>query len=149
MKDEIKEILECLEKYGQLTPDAIDDLHYIRDYINNLQEKYNGIKSNFDIQLEYDEELENKIANLQEELKSANESISWWQNRFNAVEKENENLKIDNKRLQHNGKVFKSRNEKAIEYINNWLFEAGGNGACMDYEDIVEMENILNNGDNK
>ena len=89
------------------------------------------------------------ITNIQEELKSANESISLWQNRFNAVEKENENLKIDNKRLQHNGKVFKSRNEKAIEYINNWLFEAGGNGACMDYEDIVEMENILNNGDNK
>ena len=39
MKDEIKEILECLEKYGQLTPDAIDDLHYIRDYITCLEQE--------------------------------------------------------------------------------------------------------------
>ena len=35
------------------------------------------------------------------------------------LQEENEDLKIDNKRLQHNEKVFKSRNEKAIEYINN------------------------------
>lgn len=32
------------------------------------------------------------ITNLQEELKSANESITWWTNRFNAVAKENERL---------------------------------------------------------
>lgn len=44
MKDEIKEILECLEKYGQLTPDAIDDLHYIRDYITNLQQENKQLK---------------------------------------------------------------------------------------------------------
>ena len=35
------------------------------------------------------------------------------------LQEEYEDLKIDNKRLQHNEKVFKSRNEKAIEYINH------------------------------
>lgn len=45
MNKEIKEILECLEKYGQLTPDAIDDLHYIRDYITNLQEENERLKN--------------------------------------------------------------------------------------------------------
>ena len=39
------------------------------------------------------DKLTNYITNLQEELKSANESITWWQNRFNAVEKENKRLK--------------------------------------------------------
>lgn len=44
MTNEIKEILECLEKYGQLTPDAIDDLHYIRYYIINLQNEIFDLK---------------------------------------------------------------------------------------------------------
>lgn len=82
------------------------------------------------------------ITNLQEELKSANESISWWQNRFNAVEKENENLKIDNKRLQHNEKVFKSRNEKALDklYCYGEVFDSK---ILQEFQE--EMENILNN----
>lgn len=39
-----------------------------------------------------DERLLDHITNLQEEVKSANESITWWQNRFNALHKENERL---------------------------------------------------------
>lgn len=60
MNKEIKDILECLEKYGQLTPDAIDDLHYIRDYITNLQESeayyygyYISYKQRIDKAIEY------------------------------------------------------------------------------------------------
>jgi len=37
-------------------------------------------------------QLSDYITNLQEELKSANESITWWQNRFNALQEENERL---------------------------------------------------------
>lgn len=51
--------------------------------------------------------LLNYITNLQKELKSANESISWWQNRFNAVEKQNNRLKEKHKNL--------------IEYLNYQL----------------------------
>ena len=33
--------------------------------------------------------------------------------------------------------------EKAIEYIDDWLFNVGGMGACMDYKDIKEILDIL------
>ena len=39
----------------------------------------------------YDLQQENK--QLKEELKSANEEITWWSNRFNAVERDNRQLK--------------------------------------------------------
>ena len=45
------------------------------------------------------------ITNLQEELKSANESITWWSNRFKAVERDK--------------KDYKSRIDKAVEYIKD------------------------------
>ena len=33
------------------------------------------------------------ITNLEKELQESNESITWWTNRFKAIEKENEKLK--------------------------------------------------------
>ena len=39
--------------------------------------------------------------------------------------------------------------KEAIEFINEWLFEAGGNGADMDYDTIVDLLNILNKGEKK
>ena len=38
--------------------------------------------------------------------------------------------------------------KETIEFINEWLFEAGGNGADMDYDTIVDLLNILNKGEN-
>lgn len=66
-------------------------------------------------------------------------------NYITNLQEENEKVHKDFDELSERYFFTKLRNEKAIEYINNWLFEAGGNGACMDYEDIVEMKNILNN----
>ena len=73
----IEEILEALKSHDKVFTEtgikeypltlSIEEQKVLLDYITNLQEKYNGIKSNFDIQLEYDKELENKITNLQEE----------------------------------------------------------------------------------
>ena len=34
--------------------------------------------------------------------------------------------------------------DKAIEYIDDWLFNVGGMGACMDYKDIKEILELLN-----
>ena len=39
--------------------------------------------------------------------------------------------------------------KEAIKFINEWLFEAGGNGADMDYDTIVDLLNILNKGSDK
>ena len=33
------------------------------------------------------------------------------------------------------------------EYIDKWKFEAGGNGACMEYEDIQDIVHILDKGE--
>ena len=48
-------------------------------------------------------------------------------------------------------KQLKDVIEEAREYIEDWLFNAGGNGASMNYEDINELLQILDKiiGDDK
>lgn len=111
MKDEIKEILDKLrsddyyEKEYQKSAYYERDLKKLEDYITNLQEK---------------------VENQRQELVSLND-------RLKEVKKSNGFLKQENERLKenaiHNDKVvdkakwnemiYKSRIEKAIEYINN------------------------------
>ena len=45
--------------------------------------------------------------------------------------------------LQQENKELKEVIEKVIEYIDDWLFNVGGMGACMDYKDINEILDIL------
>ena len=40
-------------------------------------------------------------------------------------------------------KKYKEVIDKAIEYLDDWLFNVGGMGACMDYKDIKEILDIL------
>ena len=40
-----------------------------------------------------------------------------------------------------------NRIDKAIEYIDKWKFEVAGNGACMEYEDVKDLLNILKGSD--
>ena len=68
MDNDIKEILECLEKYGQLTPDAIDDLHYIRDYITNLREENEKLDNQNTLNRLYWEKLEQRIDKATEKI---------------------------------------------------------------------------------
>ena len=56
-------------------------------------------------------ELLKAYKDLQVELKSANEEITWWSNRFNAVERDNRQLKEDKR--------------KAIDYINKRMVHEG------------------------
>lgn len=74
------------------------------------------------------------ITNLQEELKSANESISWWQNRFNAVEKQNNRLKGENQDIKdtlqdkldyigHLKELCDKYEEEHNTKFNEWVFD--------------------------
>ena len=45
--------------------------------------------------------------------------------------------------LEKENKELKEVINKAIEYIDDWLFNVGGMGACMDYKDIKEILDIL------
>ena len=100
MEDEIKEFNE--EKYVEMLEDGT-----LYDYITNLQEELDGIKDNFKIQLEYDEELENKIINLQEEN--------------DYYFKKNNELSTLNTSLRSDRDNYKSRNEKTKSLTNRTI----------------------------
>ena len=55
------------------------------------------------------------------------------------------------KELQQERDLHKEVIEEFREYIEDWLFDAGGNGASMTYEDINELLQILDKaiGDDK
>ena len=55
------------------------------------------------------------------------------------------------KELQQERDLYKEIIEEIREYIEDWLFDAGGNGASMTYEDINELLQILDKiiGDDK
>ena len=53
--------------------------------------------------------------------------------------KEYEELSITKKKYEELKEVI----DKAREFIEDWLFNAGGNGASMTYEDINELLDIL------
>ena len=50
--------------------------------------------------------------------------------------------------MLYKNRELQQRIDKAIEYIEDWLFDAGGNGAEMSYEDIDELLEILEGGEN-
>ena len=101
MNDEIKEKLDNLRIYaGREENGFISD---IEDYITNLQEKFNDVVNKY-------EELITKYSKLQEENKHLDEV----------------NCKL---RKNINNNIYKSRIDKAIEYIgkpldNYWEEEA-------------------------
>lgn len=45
MSEEIKDIFECLKKYANLTPDAIDDLYYLQGYIEEKMEEIDRLNN--------------------------------------------------------------------------------------------------------
>lgn len=65
------------------------------------------------------------------------------------LEYRKEELLNINHSLQQKVEQLENIRKEAIEFINEWLFEAGGNGADMDYDTIVDLLNILNKGSEK
>ena len=116
MSDEIKEILEFKENadYKRL---SIDEIKCLDDYITNLQKENKNLTKAIEL---------NRVRELHEELKSAKESITWWTNRFNAVEKENERLKeLINQYEEEHTTTFEEwkRDIRAFEELEKWLEE--------------------------
>lgn len=91
MKDEIKEILDELDWYIKQP---------------NNQDVNGEYEPPMELSQEEAKEIYDCITNLQEELKSANESITWYSNRFKAVERDNRKLKEENERLKEDLKTL-------------------------------------------
>ena len=77
---------------------------------------------------------------------------------YELLEKENARLKENNMSMQEEmartwekADLYKEVIEEVRKYIEDWLFDAGGNGASMTYEDINELLQILDKviGDDK
>ena len=68
---------------------------------------------------------------------------------FKNIETEEKAFKFKDyiKDLQQKVEQLENIRKETIEFINEWLFEAGGNGADMDYDTIVDLLNILNKGE--
>lgn len=95
MKDEIKEILDELESMFEISEleEQVNNINKIRDCITNLQQEIE--KTNKLLSIANDEVVSytNACIDLQQEIKEANDSITWWTNRFKAVERDNRELK--------------------------------------------------------
>lgn len=137
MNDEIKEILDKLGKKTSVYKFQINqgtsfntdeyEASILLDYITNLQEKVSQYENPDDYTLFYmwlDEKAKDKMKKLKEENERLKEDITTMNNYIDKIQKENNILKEN---AEHNDKVvdkakwnemiYKSRNEKAIEYL--------------------------------
>lgn len=162
MQEEIKEILDKFDKvlknyeldkkFGQISVDSIchlfpNEMIAIKDYITNLQESDN------DKQLEImklKDKLEQQRKEYQEtykdvriEIKEKNETITNLQEELKLSHQDNLELVKENERLNMVVTIqedYKSRNEKAIEYINSTGY---GTDFSMSAEEVDKVFNIL------
>ena len=107
------------------------------------------------------EELFDEMENWREEAKELKKQLEYLRSReyYNQLRFERDMLQyvVDNGKVSKEDKEFidmTHRNtelleviEEVREYIEDWLFDAGGNGASMTYEDINELLQILDKGE--
>lgn len=108
MKDEIKETIDYVFSlaYGECFSDEREDIKKAEDYITNLQEENKRLKELCD---KYEEEHSTRFNDWVFD-KRENE-------RLKEINKEQANHLISKDNLSYED--YKSRNEKAIEYIGN------------------------------
>ena len=70
--------------------------------------------------------LEQENKQLKEEIKELNDNITWWTNRFNAVQRDYENLQ--------------TKIDKAIEYIKSWVLDEYSIAVLDEEDDICNYE---------
>ena len=101
------------------------ELNLLLSYIEQLEEELKEEQEENYKQSEWLVKKQKKIEQLENDYKEANESVTWWQNRFNAVER-------DKKQLENN-------RDKAIEYVEHHKFNKFGDIDCNEAEDIIDI----------
>lgn len=140
MKDEIKEILDDLLFTTTLPNVSVklseEKLYQLKDYITNLQKEVDKLTAE-------STEWESKCYDLQEENKTLRKNQRYYKNGVFSLEYDKETLSdmIDD---------YKSRNEKAIDYImteliDEWAIENNGyvSGSDLPADAIIPLLNIL------
>ena len=104
MNNEIKKILDKWECYIGLT----------KKFTTNEYEM---------LRVEDVDKILNYITNLQQEIKEANDSITWWTNRFKAVERDNRELQQRITGLEAENETLRSDFKNQVEYTNKIVEE--------------------------
>ena len=77
-------------------------------------------------------------------IRSQAEAIELLEKENKQLKEQVQDLKADYGTIaQIERDLYKEIIEEVREYIEDWLFDAGGNGASMTYEDINELLQIL------
>ena len=150
--------------------DGINSVEDFINYIHNLDKENKSLQSQLKSKEEENQELKLELSGYRQAiledkemlgLKEENDKLKKQLEYLRSGEYYNQ-LRFERDMLQYvadNGKVSKEdkefidmthRNtelleviEEVREYIEDWLFDAGGNGASMTYEDINELLQIL------
>ncbi len=144
MNDDIKEILDSInDKYKDYYVQDIvsgDDLKLLLDYITNLQEQLH--QASLDIQELIERDIEcpswcDKLTNLQQENEELKKNQRYYKNGVFSLEYDKETMSdmIDD---------YKSRCEKAVEYINGTTFFGLKSGKTFMSKYLNELLDILN-----
>lgn len=141
MNNEIKEILDKLKNENNYQVDCNDgsafkelfanEINLLLDYITNLQEKVEQYENPDDLTLFYmwlDEKAKDKMKKLQEENKELKAKLEMYENGV-YFSSENDKLQEENERLNKGleyakriEKDYKTKFDKAIEYLNDNCF---------------------------
>lgn len=122
MNNEIKEILDRIETASEifdclLKPEECTEL---LDYITNLEDTLIDKQECIDAYNEIINNRDKEITNLQQEIQEANDSITWWTNRFRAVERENKRLKGELNCKEYFSSIMSEDTEFVILTKNNY-----------------------------
>ena len=83
------------------------------------------------------------------ELEELYENSEWWHNRFNAVQRDYENVMIANKMLEQENKQLKEDKKKVIEYIKQYNLDGVKLNSDYFYDCLVELLEILGDKENE
>ena len=90
--------------------------------MNNIKIKTIGQLLDYVETVEKAEELIDYINNLQEETNKLTAESTEWESKFYDLQEKCENYRKLKERYQIEKELYKSRNEKAIEYIKNFNY---------------------------
>ena len=114
----------------------------------------NDVASEYDIPTKSTIIINNDYDNS---IKREDKPFIWISEEIFTLKRDKDKLQQENKQLKNDNAVmkagliqasnklnlYKEVIEEVREYIEDWLFNAGGNGASMNYEDINELLQIL------
>lgn len=128
-----KEEIQKLFKDNPIKVIKYDDIEIPVEYLKQTTVNIDGKKY---IQLQQENQ---QLKEIEKEHQRINGELR------EELQKANDTLDTHNELINHLQEVI----EEVREYIEDWLFNVGGNGASMTYEDINELLQILDKGADK